>query len=528
MQEMHKKNTFWSKKGCFIALIALLTLLSEPLNAQQRSTHNASVAKNLELFNEIYRMLDLFYVDTLSADTVMQWAIEGMLRRIDPFTEYYPEESDDLRQMATGKYAGIGAIIRYVKSLDRTVIAEPYRDTPSSRAGLKAGDIIISVDGKDTKGMDTQTVSQMLRGEAGTTFTLVYKRPDEDAEHEVLVTRETIQLPAIPYYGVLGDGVGYLYLSSFTEGCARAMRMALLEMKNQGATRLLLDLRGNPGGALTEAVDVVNIFVGKGEKVVYTKGKISPANQEYLTTSDPVDTEMPVVVMVNGGTASSAEIVSGSLQDLDRAVIVGTRTYGKGLVQMVRSLNSGGTVKVTTSRYYIPSGRCIQAHDYKHDGTESIVPDSLQKTFHTRDGREVKDGGGILPDILVKKDSVGRSYWQVEASDAFFNWCTRYVKTHPEAVPVEQFALTEADFSDFTAYATEADSTLNADTLMKYRERLTFDLEQELATRYYWNDGAVHYGALHDPHLQDARRLLLDDERMKKILKPEPIKENRK
>lgn len=525
---MHKKNTFWSKKGCFIALIALLTLLSEPLNAQQRSTHNASVAKNLELFNEIYRMLDLFYVDTLSADTVMQWAIEGMLRRIDPFTEYYPEESDDLRQMATGKYAGIGAIIRYVKSLDRTVIAEPYRDTPSSRAGLKAGDIIISVDGKDTKGMDTQTVSQMLRGEAGTTFTLVYKRPDEDAEHEVLVTRETIQLPAIPYYGVLGDGVGYLYLSSFTEGCARAMRMALLEMKNQGATRLLLDLRGNPGGALTEAVDVVNIFVGKGEKVVYTKGKISPANQEYLTTSDPVDTEMPVVVMVNVGTASSAEIVSGSLQDLDRAVIVGTRTYGKGLVQMVRSLNSGGTVKVTTSRYYIPSGRCIQAHDYKHDGTESIVPDSLQKTFHTRDGREVKDGGGILPDILVKKDSVGRSYWQVEASDAFFNWCTRYVKTHPEAVPVEQFALTEADFSDFTAYATEADSTLNADTLMKYRERLTFDLEQELATRYYWNDGAVHYGALHDPHLQDARRLLLDDERMKKILKPEPIKENRK
>ena len=358
----------------------LLISFSAPLKAQQRSTHNASVAKNLELFNEIYRMLDLFYVDTLSADTVMQWAIEGMLRRIDPFTEYYPQENDDLRQMATGKYAGIGAVIRYVKSLDRTVIAEPYRDTPSSRAGLKAGDIIISVDGKDTKGMDTQTVSQMLRGEPGTTFPLVYKTPGEDALHEVPVTRETIQLPAIPYCGVLGDGVGYLYLSSFTEGCARAMRMALLELKSQGATRLLLDLRGNPGGALTEAVDVVNIFVNKGEKVVYTKGKISPANQDYLTTSDPVDTSMPVVVMVNGGTASSAEIVSGSLQDLDRAVVVGARTYGKGLVQMVRELNSGGAVKVTTSRYYIPSGRCIQAHDYKHDGTESIVPDSLRSS----------------------------------------------------------------------------------------------------------------------------------------------------
>ena len=506
----------------------LLMSFSAPLKAQQRSTHNASVAKNLELFNEIYRMLDLFYVDTLSADTVMQWAIAGMLRRIDPFTEYYPQESDDLRQMATGKYAGIGAVIRYVKSLDRTVIAEPYRDTPSSRAGLKAGDIIISVDGKDTKGMDTQTVSQMLRGEPGTTFTLVYKTPGEDAMHEVPVTRETIQLPAIPYCGVLGDGVGYLYLSSFTEGCARAMRMALLELKSQGATRLLLDLRGNPGGALTEAVDVVNIFVNKGEKVVYTKGKISPANQDYLTTSDPVDTSMPVVVMVNGGTASSAEIVSGSLQDLDRAVVVGARTYGKGLVQMVRELNSGGAVKVTTSRYYIPSGRCIQAHDYKHDGTESIVPDSLRRTFYTRGGREVKDGGGIQPDILVKKDSVGLGFWLTEASDAFFDWCTRYVKTHPVVEPVERFNITESDFNDFMAFATEADSTLKTDTLEKYRERLTFSLAQELATRYYWNDGAVHFGALHDPHLQNARELLLDDERMRKILNPEPQKEKKK
>ena len=506
----------------------LFMSFSAPLKAQQRSTHNASVAKNLELFNEIYRMLDLFYVDTLSADTVMQWAIEGMLRRIDPFTEYYPQESDDLRQMATGKYAGIGAVIRYVKSLDRTVIAEPYRDTPSSRAGLKAGDIIISVDGKDTKGMDTQTVSQMLRGEPGTTFTLVYKTPGEDALHEVPVTRETIQLPAIPYCGVLGDGVGYLYLSSFTEGCARAMRMALLELKSQGATRLLLDLRGNPGGALTEAVDVVNIFVNKGEKVVYTKGKISPANQDYLTTSDPVDTSMPVVVMVNGGTASSAEIVSGSLQDLDRAVVVGARTYGKGLVQMVRELNSGGAVKVTTSRYYIPSGRCIQAHDYKHDGTESIVPDSLRRTFYTRGGREVKDGGGIQPDILVKKDSVGLGFWLTEASDAFFDWCTRYVKKHPVVEPVERFNITEADFNDFMAFATEADSTLKTDTLEKYRERLTFSLAQELATRYYWNDGAVHFGALHDPHLQNARELLLDDERMRKILSPEPQKEKKK
>ena len=517
---MLKKTKKEGKKRLFIALLFLLVCDFGETLAQTRSTHNASVAKNLELFNEIYRMLDLFYVDTLSADTVMQWAIEGMLRRVDPFTEYYPEESDDLRQMATGKYAGIGAIIRYMKSVDRTVIAEPYADTPSSRAGLKAGDVIISVDGKDTKGMDTQKVSQMLRGEAGTTLKLVYKS-EGDMLRETEITRETIQLPAIPFYGMLGDGIGYLYLSSFTEGCAKEMRAALLDLKSKGATRMLLDLRGNPGGSLNEAVDVVNIFVDKGEKVVYTRGKISPANQEYLTTTKPVDTQMPVVVMVNGGTASSAEIVSGCLQDLDRAVVMGARTYGKGLVQMVRELNSGGAVKVTTSRYYIPSGRCIQAHDYKHDGTESIVPDSLQKTFYTRDGREVKDGGGIKPDVIVKKDSVGRGFWQVEASDAFFDWCTRYVRQHQQVTTVEQLSITDEDFEDFVHYVTEADTTLCADTLEKYRVRLMLDLTQDLATRYYGNAGAVYYGALNDPNLRKACELLLDDERMRQILRLE-------
>ena len=269
---MHKKVIFSSQKAHILLVSLLLWLFSAPSFAQNRSTHNASVSKNLELFDEIYRMLDLFYVDTLSADTVMQWAIEGMLRRVDPFTEYYPEENDDLRQMATGKYAGIGAVIRYLKSEDRTVIAEPYFDTPSSRAGLKAGDIIISIDGKDTKGMSTQKVSQMLRGEAGTTFTLVY-RTAGDSLCETVVTRETIQLPSIPYYGILEDGVGYIFLSSFTEGCATAMRMALLEMKSKGVKRLLLDLRNNPGGSLSEAVDVVNLFVNKGEKVVHHRSR---------------------------------------------------------------------------------------------------------------------------------------------------------------------------------------------------------------------------------------------------------------
>ena len=525
---MHKKVIFSSQKAHILLVSLLLWLFSAPSFAQNRSTHNASVSKNLELFDEIYRMLDLFYVDTLSADTVMQWAIEGMLRRVDPFTEYYPEENDDLRQMATGKYAGIGAVIRYLKSEDRTVIAEPYYDTPSSRAGLKAGDIIISIDGKDTKGMSTQKVSQMLRGEAGTTFTLVY-RTAGDSLCETVVTRETIQLPSIPYYGMLEDGVGYIFLSSFTEGCATAMRMALLEMKSKGVKRLLLDLRNNPGGSLSEAVDVVNLFVNKGEKVVYTKGKLSAANHEYLTTTDPVDTELPIVVMVNSGTASSAEIVSGSLQDLDRAVVMGRRTYGKGLVQMVRELNSGGAVKITTSRYYIPSGRCIQAHDYKHDGTESIVPDSLRKTFYTRGGRPVKDGGGITPDTLVARDSLGTGYWMAQASDAFFNWCTRYVRTHPAPADADALTLTDDDWGDFVQYVTENDTTVKADTLQKYCDQLHFDLKGELVTRYFWNEGSVRYAALYDPVTVSARALLKDDARMQAILRKEtPVEQPKK
>jgi carboxyl-terminal processing protease len=273
---------------------------------------------------------------------------------------------------------------------------------------------------------------------------------------------------------------------------------------------------------------VVNLFVNKGEKVVYTQGKISAANHEYLTTTDPVDTEMPIVVMVNSGTASSAEIVSGSLQDLDRAVVMGRRTYGKGLVQMVRELSSGGAVKITTSRYYIPSGRCIQAHDYKHDGTESIVPDSLQKTFYTRIGRPVKDGGGIMPDTLVARDSLMTGYWMVQASDAFFNWCTRYVRTHPAPEEMEALTLTEDDWGDFVQYVTESDSTLKADTLQKYCDQLRFDLRGELVTRYFWNQGSVRYAALYDPVTISARALLKDDARMKAILRKETPVEPRK
>ena len=390
---------------------ALLGLLILPLTAtaQKNENPNSAISRNLEVFNDIYKQLDIFYVESLNADTVIGWAIRSMLQHVDPFTTYYPENDEELRQMATGKYAGIGSVIRFHRKEDRAVISEPYEGTPSQKAGIKAGDVIMSIDGKDIKGMPTDQVSSMLRGEAGTTFELRIKRPGEEKERSFTITRQTIQMPQVPYYGIVRPGVGYIYLTGFTDGASREVRQALKELKTQGAQSLILDLRDNPGGALNEAVEITNLFVAKGKKVVSTKGKMTNTNREYLTATEPVDSLMPLVVLVDGGSASSSEIVCGSLQDMDRAVVMGTRTYGKGLVQMIRDVPYRGDLKITTSRYYIPSGRCIQAYDYRHlnpDGSVGIVPDSLTNIFHTSGGREVRDGGGIKPDVEVRPDSL--------------------------------------------------------------------------------------------------------------------------
>lgn len=502
-----------------ILLVLLLVVSCMPIFAQRgKGSHNAEVALNLERFNEIYRMLDLFYVDSLAPDTVMQWAIEGMLRRIDPFTSYFKEEDDDLRQMTTGKYAGIGSVIRYSMKHERTVIAEPYEGTPSERVGLRAGDILMKIDGKDLKGKLTPEVSNMLRGEAGTKFSLVFQRPGEKKERSVEITRETISLPSVPYHGMIRPGVGYIYLTGFTEGCAKTVHRALMDLKKQGAESLVLDLRDNPGGALEEAVDIVNLFVEKGTRVVYTQGKLAPANREYMTTTDPVDTEIPIVVLVSEGTASSAEIVSGSLQDLDRAVVMGRKTYGKGLVQMVRGLQSGGSVKITTSRYHIPSGRCIQAHDYYHDGTERTVPDSLTKVFYTKGGREVRDGGGIKPDIVMPEDTLPVMFWKVAASESFMDWCTEYRQKHETVAVVRDFGVSDEEYSDFVSHVCAEDSTVSADTLTKYAGRMKDMIDVELVTRYYHNRGSLEKLTQTDGTIQRAVNLLDDRERYKKVL----------
>ena len=332
----------------------------------KRDNHNFQVSKNLDVFNSVYKELDMFYVDTIDPQKVIRAGIDAMLEEIDPYTVYYPEDDlDDLKQMITGKYAGIGSIIRYYKKRERVVIFEPYEDTPAAEAGLKAGDVILEIDGKDVKGLMTDKVSEMLRGEAGTTFILKVERPGEAAPLEFRITRRNIQTPAVPYYGMLTDGKsGYVQLTSFTDNCARDVRRAIIELKEQGASQFVLDLRSNGGGSLKEAVEIVNLFVPKGLELISTKGKMRQACHVYKSTREPLDLKSPLAVLVDGASASAAEIVAGSLQDLDRAVIVGTRTYGKGLVQIPRDLPYNGQLKVTTSKYYIPSGRCIQALDY--------------------------------------------------------------------------------------------------------------------------------------------------------------------
>lgn len=516
----------------------------------------------MEIMSEVYRQLDLWYVDSLNADTVMQWSINAMLNQVDPYTEYYPEEDDELMAVTQGKYAGIGSVIRFHKKLDRTVIAEPYKDSPSDKAGLKAGDIIMSIDDKDVKGWTTKKVSDMLRGEAGTTFQLKVQRPGEENTRTMTITRQTIAIPHIPYYGCVREGVGYLYLTGFSDGDAQQVRAAIMDMKEQGAKSMILDLRDNPGGALDESVDIASLFLPKSTKIVYTKGKTGQANREYYTRLEPIDTVMPLVVMVDGGSASAAEILSGSLQDMDRAVVMGTRTYGKGLVQSFRELPYGGSLKLTISRYYIPSGRCIQARDYRHlnpDGSAKTLPDSLTNVFHTRGGREVRDGGGIKPDIEVIPDTMSTIAFDLSNSDALFDYATHYAQTHPSIAPAGEFRLTDEEFEEFIEYAKKEEFTYNKRSqemlkmlrdmakqegyleeataefdalqeklkgdlrtdMLKFREEIEQYVSDEILRRYYYQSGAIRQRLDSDKTFNRALELLKNEKEYRKILKIE-------
>lgn len=550
-------------KKIFLAA-GLCCMSAVPMSAQKDSNHNFEISKNLEIFNDIYKQLDMFYVDSLSADTVIEWGIDAMLRQVDPFTVYYPEEGmDELKEMTTGKYAGIGAVIRFYKKEDRVMVIEPQEDSPAIEAGVKGGDLILSIDGKDMKGKSTQEVSENLRGDAGTTFELTVKRAGVEHPLSFKITRRNIAMPPVPYYGMVADGIGYIYFERFVDGCSRDVRRAVVDLKEQGAKALVIDMRGNPGGPLSEAVEVTNLFVPRGQKVVYTKGKLASVNSEHYTKKEPLDVDIPVAVLVDGSTASSAEIVSGAWQDWDRAVIVGERTYGKGLVQMIREVPYHGSLKVTTSRYYIPSGRCIQAYDYRHlnpDGSAKTLPDSLTKAFATAGGREVRDGGGIKPDVVITPDSLPSIVYDIATSDVLLDYVNHYVQTHAAIAPAGEFSLTDADYADFVKMVEGSDFTYKRRTeemmkllertarfegcyegvkpefealaakmkggvsadleVPKNKEEIKSVLESDIVARYYFRRGVVQQQLKADKDLKTALEILTDTERYASLLKP--------
>ncbi len=554
-----------------LKLIILAAWLALPATAQKN--HNFEVSKNLEIFNNLFKQLDLYYVDTLDADKLVKTATGSMLNTLDPYTEYYPDdERDDLKQMLTGKYAGIGSLIHYSKNEDRCIISEPFENMPAAEGGLKAGDVILSIAGKEfgPKGSQntnefTESVSNALRGEPGTSFIVKIQRPGEDKPREIKLTRRAIKTPPISYYGMIAENTGYIYLSSFPEGAATDVRRAVIDLKQKGAKQLVLDLRNNGGGSMQEAIDLVNLFIGKGKTVVELKGKIKSANETYKTQREALDPDIPLAVLVNGNTASSSEITAGTLQDYDRAVVIGTRTYGKGLVQQTRPLPYDGVLKLTTSRYYIPSGRCIQAIDYSHraaNGAVNRIPDSLTNVFHTAAGRPVRDGGGIMPDSVVKVDSVANIVLYLNpgmiTSDVLFNFVTEYTHRHATIDPPEKFDISDEEYENFKRYAKEHNFTYDrqsvklldnlkkvakfegydvAEDIKALEAKLTHNedydfehwkpeikklLNNEIMLRYYYRRGLIRNSLNNDKTLDTALAVLNNPQEYRKMLAPQP------
>ena len=500
--------------------------------AQEVKNHNLEVAKNLEIFNALYRNLDMMYVDTLDANKVVTAGIDAMLNTLDPYTEYYPEERQkELKQMLTGKYAGIGALIRYHQRLKRCVIEEPYEGMPAAEVGLKKGDIILQIDDSLMTDKSTSFVSSHLRGEPGTTFLLKVERPTTGKKMTFKITRQTIKMPEITWYGMLPNQTGYIALNTFTGEPAKQMRLAFVDLKKQGAEKLILDLRGNGGGSLSECVDILNMWLPKGQKIVETKGKLKRANNEYTTRLEPIDTVMPLVVLVNKETASASEITSGALQDLKRGVIVGTRTYGKGLVQIPNiDLPYNANLKLTTSRYYLPSGR----------------------------GIEMKDG--LKPDVEVIPDTMANITLyldRLDSTEVVLDYVTEYIGKHPTIAPAADFRLTDADYEDFKqrvikagftydqlskkqfeemekamkfeGYYEEAKAELEAlkakidhhdlaSDLDRHRDEIQQMLEQDIVSAYYYQGGQLQVGLRNDKTLQEAERILNTPGEYRRIL----------
>jgi carboxyl-terminal processing protease len=517
------------------------------------------VSKNLDIFATLFRELNIYYVDETNPGDLMKKGIDNMLESLDPYTNFIPEsEIEDYRYMTTGSYGGIGALVRQVG--DYVVISEPYEGFPAQKADLRAGDKILKVNDIDVKGKRTDDISKYLKGQASTTIKLLVEREGEKKPIEKIINREEIKIKSVSYSGMISKNIGYLKLTGFTENAAGEVKDALLDLKkNPDLKSIVFDLRGNPGGLLKEAIDIVNLFEEKGTEIVSTRGKVKDWDKNYKGANSPVDLTIPMVVLVDRGSASASEIVSGSLQDLDRGVIIGQRSYGKGLVQQTRPLSYNAQLKVTVAKYYTPSGRCIQALDYSHrneDGSVDKVPDSLISAFKTKFGRIVYDGGGIAPDVVIEPQKFSSILGSLASKNLVFDFATKYREAHETIPPARDFKLSDAEYDEFVAFLSDkeydyttkteralddfeadakADKSIDLigtditalktkithnkkDDLIKNKPEIKQYLEEEIASRYYFQNGRLEASLKDDKELTEAVSVLSDSERYNKIL----------
>jgi carboxyl-terminal processing protease len=542
------------QKKTYILLIAGIAIFF----ASFAPTDLFEVSKNLDIFSSLYRVLNESYVDETKPGQLMKTAIDAMLESLDPYTIYISENDiEDFKYMTTGEYGGVGALVTDIEG--KIIVVDPYEGFSAHRAGIRAGDEIVEVNGQSVKGKKSDDVRPLLKGNAGSPLKLKVVHAGQTIPSEITLMREEIKISAVPYSTMLNDNTGYIKLTSFTENCSVLVKDAFLKLKEKNCKALVLDLRGNPGGLLNEAVNIVNFFVDKGKEVVYTKGKISDWERTYTAVNNPIDTQIPIVVLIDENSASAAEIVAGSLQDFDRAVLVGARSYGKGLVQQTRPLLYNTQLKVTVAKYYIPSGRCVQALDYTHkdeEGRVDKVPDSLITAFKTKGGRIVYDGAGILPDVKTEERELSNITMALLNKNLIFNYATQYTLKHESIAPVKDFQISESDYNDFIAFIKGKDYTyktetelvmeelkkeaenekyytsikseyeslgakINADKkddLLKNKEEIKQFIEEEIASRYYFQMGRLGQGVKSDPDIKVAVEVLNNEAKLKSVL----------
>jgi carboxyl-terminal processing protease len=565
------KIKLFRKLFAWVAIIALAI----GIFAFSPNTNYFEISKNLDVFATLYKELNTYYVDDVEPGKLIRTGIDAMLESLDPYTNFISEdEIEDYRLQTTGKYGGIGALIRKID--EYVVISEPYENYPAQKAGLLAGDKIVAVDGTQVKGKNSDDVSKMLKGQAGTSVNVLIRRPQADGtEKEMTVTlvREEIKLLNVPYYGMINSEIGYIKLANFTENAGKEVRDAMTSLKenNPGMKGVILDVRANPGGLLNEAVNVSNVFIEKNKEIVSTKGKVKEWDKTFKSLNPPVDAQIALAVLINKGSASASEIVAGAIQDLDRGVVVGQKSFGKGLVQTTRPLSYNTKLKVTTAKYYIPSGRCIQAINYAEkdeDGSVKYIPDSLKNAFKTQNGRIVYDGGGIDPDVPVEPAKLSPITLSLLNKNHIFNYATYYRAKKPKLSDAKTFHLTDAEYQDFINYLKDKDYDYTTKTeetleefrkiaekekyfdaiktdfekvkinvqhdkekdLIKFRDEIQEILEEEIISRYYFGKGRIEASFDNDRDILEALHVLNNQKRYSEILQPSIVqaKDNKK